>query len=145
MAEHDLTAEEEAALRTLWDEKALARVATVTAAGEPHVVPIWWELRDGRVRMVTYKTSKKVRNLEGSRQIAVTIDVDRMPYHGVRLTGSARQTADAMAESIERMSVHFWGEEQGLPFAKEWIATAADTSTVIEVVPESVVVFREEG
>jgi PPOX class probable F420-dependent enzyme len=145
MAERALSPEQETALTALWDERALARVATVTPSGDPHVVPIWWELRDGRVRIVTTKDSRKLRNLEASPRIAVTIDVDSMPYHGVRLSGTARLHQEGMADSIRRMSVHFWGGERGGAFARGWLADAERTSIVVEVVPDSVVVFREEG
>jgi PPOX class probable F420-dependent enzyme len=145
MAEETLTPEQEQALRALWEEKALARVATVTPSGAPHVVPIWWELLDGRVRIVTTRTSAKVRNLEADPRVAVTIDVDRLPYRSVRLSGTAHLHTDGMADSITRMSVHFWGEEKGGAFAKGWVAEADETSIVVEVVAESVRVSIEEG
>lgn len=143
--ERRLTPAEEQALQDLWEVRALARVATVTPVGAPHVVPIWWEFVDGRVRLVTTKASLKVRHLEANPRIALTIDVDSMPYRGVRISGSARLHQDGMLDSIDRMSLHFWGAEHGAAFAAGWKAEAPQTSVVVEVVAESVTAFREEG
>lgn len=51
----------------------LASFATVTARGEPHVVPVFFTYDEGKVYVQTGRKSAKVRNLLRNRNVAVAV------------------------------------------------------------------------
>jgi len=52
----------------------VARVATISPDGMPHVVPICPALHDGKVYFATPGTTRKARNLQASPRIALAFD-----------------------------------------------------------------------
>jgi PPOX class probable F420-dependent enzyme len=54
----------DAELAALMDEQRTLIVATVGRDGWPHLMPLWFTLRDGEPWAWTYARSQKVRNLE---------------------------------------------------------------------------------
>jgi len=68
------------------------RVATASAAGVPHVVPVCHVLVDGKLYFASDTGARKVRNLKANPQIAVTVDLysdDWSNLKGVLLQGGA--------------------------------------------------------
>ncbi len=81
----------EAAELVRWER--VCRVATASADGRPHVVPVCHVLSDGRLYFGTGNDARKVLNLKANPQLAVTIDLyseDWTNLRGVMLTGVAR-------------------------------------------------------
>ena len=68
------------------------RLATVSAAGEPHVVPVWYELDGDTIRIGTHSSTVKAKNVAASRRAAFCVDVGvRSPgVRGVAGSGSAQ-------------------------------------------------------
>lgn len=58
----------------------LARLAYVDGRGRPHVVPIWFAYQAGEFLMVTSPRADKVRALERSPAVALSIDSSQPPY-----------------------------------------------------------------
>jgi len=57
----------------LWER--VCRVATVSEAGVPHVVPVCHVLLDGKIYFASGNDAKKVLNLKENPRVTVTVDV----------------------------------------------------------------------
>ena len=84
-------------------EKHLATLTTVRPDGSPHVVPVGfhWDPSAGLVRIITFASSTKVRNIAAGNPRAAVSQVD----HGrwITLEGSARVSNDPadVAKAVE--------------------------------------------
>jgi PPOX class probable F420-dependent enzyme len=85
------------------DGPNLARLAYTGLDGRPHVVPIWFTLLDGDVVMVTGPKAAKVRALEASAPVALTIDDSKPPYKVLLVEG------DAKLEYVEGIAPEYEG------------------------------------
>ena len=61
-------------IATFLDEQRTLTCATVGADAWPHLMPLWYVLREGEIWAWTYAKSQKVRNLE--RESRCTIQVE---------------------------------------------------------------------
>src|SRR2546426_8448492 len=80
-------------LATLIAWERTCRVATASAAGAPHVVPVCHVLVDGKLYFASDTGARKVRNLKANPHIAVSVDLysdDWSNLKGVLLQGTAR-------------------------------------------------------
>jgi len=53
----------------------VCRVATVSKAGMPHLVPVCHIVDDGRIYFASGDDGRKVRNLRDNPQLAITVDL----------------------------------------------------------------------
>ncbi|HEX5145621.1 MAG TPA: pyridoxamine 5'-phosphate oxidase family protein [Conexibacter sp.] len=74
MSRRDQIRMSEAELAAFLDEQRTLIVATIGRDGWPHLMPLWFTLRDGQPWAWTYARSQKVRNLE--RDARVTWQVE---------------------------------------------------------------------
>lgn len=113
------------AMTFLADGARIGRLATVSGSGDPHVVPIWYEVDGARLLVHTQAESHKARNIVATGKYAMTVDVDTMPYKGVTVTGPARVASNDEIDSIalvKRLAVAYVGPEGGPGFA-EYVAS----------------------
>ena len=71
----------------------VARVATVGAAGMPHLVPVCQMLLGGKIYFASGKRGRKVLNLRDNPKLALTVDLysdDWARLQGVMVQGTAR-------------------------------------------------------
>ena len=71
----------------------VARVATASRAGVPHVVPVCHVLADGKLYFASDVGARKVLNLKANPRIAVTVDLysdDWSNLKGVLLHGTTK-------------------------------------------------------
>jgi nitroimidazol reductase NimA-like FMN-containing flavoprotein (pyridoxamine 5'-phosphate oxidase superfamily) len=71
----------------------VCRVATVSADGVPHVVPVCHVFLDGRLYFGSGKDAAKVRNVRGTTRATVTVDTYSDAWsslRGVMVQGTAR-------------------------------------------------------
>jgi len=71
----------------------VARVATVGAAGVPHLVPVCHVLVGAKIYFASGKRGRKVRNLRGNPKLALTVDLysdDWAQLQGVLVQGRAK-------------------------------------------------------
>lgn len=74
MSRRDLIRMSEEELASFLDEQRTVVVATNGSDGWPHLMPLWFTVRDGELWSWTYARSQKVRNLE--RDDRVTLQVE---------------------------------------------------------------------
>ena len=107
-------------LAYLRGERRLARLATVDAAGNPHVTPVGWSLDpDATVIEVgghSLTSTKKYRDVARTGQAAIVIDDVVPPWQprGVEVRGPA----EALDGETPRIRIHprrivAWGLEDG--------------------------------
>lgn len=74
MSRRDLIRMSEEELAAFLDEQRTVVVATIGRDGWPHLMPLWYTVRDGELWAWTYARSQKVKNLE--RDDRVTLQVE---------------------------------------------------------------------
>jgi PPOX class probable F420-dependent enzyme len=70
-------------LREFLEEQRIVHVATVGPRGRPHLVPLWYVVREGGVSGWTYAASQKAKNLDRDPRATLCID-DGIEYHELR-------------------------------------------------------------
>jgi general stress protein 26 len=61
-------------LAAFLDEEKVVSCASIGPDGWPHVMPLWYVVRDGRLWIWTYAGSQKVRNLERDERATLLIE-----------------------------------------------------------------------
>jgi len=81
------------ALANLIQWERVCRVATVSASGVPHLVPVCHIVADGKIYFASGNDAKKVLNLKANPRVTVTVDLysdDWANLKGVMVQGTAR-------------------------------------------------------
>ena len=65
------------------DRQRVVICATVGPRGWPHLMPLWYVIRDGDIWAWTYAKSQKARNLERDSRATLQIE-DGVQYHELR-------------------------------------------------------------
>ena len=90
----------------LTDKVAFANLATVMPDGSPQVTPIWFEFKDGIIRINTAVGRRKARNLDSNPKVAMAIVDPANPYRYLqirgRVTHSTKDGADAHIDSLAK-------------------------------------------
>ena len=68
----------------LLDEERVVTCASFGPRGWPHLMPLWYVVRDGTLWSWTYAKSQKVRNLERDARCTVQVEAGRDVYHELR-------------------------------------------------------------
>lgn len=69
----------------------VARLATMSSSGRPHVNPIYFVLHNGKIHLGTSTRTLAARNVVANPKVQVLVDVESEPSLGrmVRITGKA--------------------------------------------------------
>jgi PPOX class probable F420-dependent enzyme len=90
----------------LTDKVAFAELATVMPDGSPQVTPVWFEFKDGMIRINTAQGRRKMRNLEANPKLAMVIVDPANPYRYLQIRGhvthSTQEGADAHIDSLAK-------------------------------------------
>jgi PPOX class probable F420-dependent enzyme len=128
----------EAEVTTFLGETRTITIVSHGPGGFPHPMPMWF-IREagGAIRMTTYRSSQKVRNITRDARVALSAEAGERyeELRGVVIYGQAEIVADT-ALVLETMHGAARGEDASTSHAME--KTAAKR-VVIRVVPERVV------
>jgi PPOX class probable F420-dependent enzyme len=83
MSRRDQIRMSDAELAAFLDEQRTVIVATQGRDGWPHLMPLWYVVRDGELWSWTYARSQKVRNLERDERVTWQVE-DGEQYHELR-------------------------------------------------------------
>ncbi len=88
-----LTDEEQA---ELLDSERVVHVSTIGPRGWPHVMPLWYVVRDGEIWVWTYGKSQKVRNLERDPKATLLIETgtEYQELRGIQVEAEAELIRD---------------------------------------------------
>jgi PPOX class probable F420-dependent enzyme len=78
-------------------KKAFANLATVMPDGTPQVTPVWFDYRDGRIRVNTAKGRVKARNMHEGSPVALAIMDPDNPYRYIQVRGRVKRVAEQNA------------------------------------------------
>ena len=71
-------------LAAFLEEERVVTCATLGRDGWPHLMPLWYVVRDGRLWAWTYGKSQKVRNLERDPRCTLQVEAGRDRYDQLR-------------------------------------------------------------
>ncbi len=77
----------DAFLDLLREKKAFGHLATVMPDGSPQTTPVWFEYRDGFIRVNALRGSVKARNMQERPAVALSISDPDDPYRHIQIRG----------------------------------------------------------
>ena len=96
------------------DEQRVLNVATIGVTGHPHLVAMWYAVRDGKVVFWTFAKSQKVVNLRRDPKMTGLVEAGDTynELRGVELIGAARlvEDYDEILEIGKQVGVRYNGE-----------------------------------
>jgi PPOX class probable F420-dependent enzyme len=100
-------------LDLLQQKKAFAVLATVMPDGSPQVTPVWFDYKDGLIRVNTAKGRVKARNLKKGAAVALAIIDPDNPYRYVQIRGRVRHVTEERAvEHIDSLAKKYLGKDK---------------------------------
>jgi len=118
----DLPADRRARVDTRLQTNLMAWLTTVSPAGRPDSVPVWFLLRDDDSILLYSQPGKaKLRNIDANPNVALGLDVTDIGRDVIRVEGTAVRAADHppaagvpdyVAKYVERIGAIFGTPEQ---------------------------------
>ncbi len=112
----------------------MAWLTTVTPAGKPDTVPVWYLLRDDETILIYSQPGKaKLRNIDHNPAVALGLDVTDLGRDVIRLEGTATRRRDAppadqvpeyVAKYVERIAAIFGTPERFAELFSEAVVIA---------------------
>ncbi len=100
-------------LDLLTQKKAFANLATVMPDGSPQVTPVWFDYRDGVIRVNTAKGRVKARNMREGAPVALAIMDPDNPYRYLQIRGRVRRVAEqGAAAHIDSLAGKYLGKDK---------------------------------
>jgi PPOX class probable F420-dependent enzyme len=116
------------------EKKSFAHLATVMPDGSPQNTPVWFDYRDGKVRVNSARGRVKVRNMKVGARVALSIMDPGDPDRYVQLRGTVTRVSEdaAAAAHIDSLAHKYLGVDKN-PYAK-----AGDVRVMFEITVTSV-------
>jgi PPOX class probable F420-dependent enzyme len=119
-------------LDLLTRKKAFAVIATTMPDGSPQVTPVWFDYKDGLIRVNTAKGRVKARNLKKDAAVALAIIDPDNPYRYVQIRGRVRRvTEEGAGAHIDSLAKKYRGED------KYSTAAPGEVRLMCEIEPKS--------
>lgn len=98
-------------VRQVLDGTPIAHLASVSADGAPHSVPLWIATHGDQVAILTGPGSLKARNLRRDPRVALSLTPADNPFQPVILRGRVVEwlDGDAAWEVVDRISAKYTG------------------------------------
>ena len=96
--------------------KLIGRLATALPDGQPHVVPVWFLWDDGAIWISSYRSTRKVIDIERNNKCAIVIDIEKADggLTAVMLEGTSELVDTPVInvkERIERIYIKYLGND----------------------------------
>jgi PPOX class probable F420-dependent enzyme len=123
------------------EQQRVVICATIGPRGWPHLMPLWYLVRDGRIWAWTYAKSQKVRNLERDSRATLQVE-DGIQYHELRgvmiearsiIHRASEQVAEFGAKLFER-----YGSDTTGPEFLEVVRAQAAKRVALEFIPQRI-------
>jgi PPOX class probable F420-dependent enzyme len=87
------------------DVKAFANLGTLFSDGSPQVTPVWFDTKDGMIRVNSAKGRAKDRNMRRDRRVALAIVDPTNPYRYIQIRGRVESITEEGADAhIDRLA-----------------------------------------
>lgn len=98
-------------VRRVLDDASIAHLASVLPDGSPHSVPVWIDIRNDQVVVLTGPNSRKARNLRRGPRVALSLTPADNPFQPVIVRGRVVEwiEGDAAWEIIDRIAAKYTG------------------------------------
>lgn len=101
----------------LLTSKIPARIAYVTRAGEPRVVPLWFHWDGTDLVVSTFAGSPKLGHLKTGDPLAVTVDTEAFPHAALQIRGRVTVTpVDGVVPEYRLAAERYLGVEAATAF-----------------------------
>ena len=123
----------------------LLRLATISYAGIPHVVPVWYMYESSTIYIGTNTKTKKAKNITHNTHVSFCIDqgVNAPNICGVAGHGVARLITQDQYKirdiAIKILSRYYDDDIHDSPAALELLK---DTDCIIEIIPKNMTMWR---
>jgi PPOX class probable F420-dependent enzyme len=105
-------------LDLLQQKKAFASLATVMPDGSPQVTPVWFDYKDGAIRVNTAKGRVKARNMSEGSTVALSIMDPENPYRYIQVRGRVKRVVEEGASAhIDSLAKKYLGQDK-YPYAR---------------------------
>ncbi len=119
-------------LDLLQEKKAFAILATTMADGSPQVTPVWFDYRDGRLRVNSAKGRVKTRNMKEGAAVALAIVDPDNPYRYIQIRGRVARVAEEGASAhIDSLAKKYLDQDK-YPYAQP-----GEVRVIFEIEPKS--------
>jgi PPOX class probable F420-dependent enzyme len=129
--------------RELLDSERVVTVASHGPRGWPHLMPLWYVIRDGEIWIWTYAKSQKVKNLERDPRATLLVETghEYTELRGVQIEAEAeiiRDTGQVLAFAKELTVRYSEGIESVEGDAAKALEAQAPKRVAIRFVPKRV-------
>jgi PPOX class probable F420-dependent enzyme len=94
-------------------KKAFAALATTMPDGSPQVTPVWFDYKDGIVRVNTARGRVKARNLKQGAAVALAVIDPDNPYRYIQIRGHVRRVSEEGADPhIDSLAKKYLGKDK---------------------------------
>jgi PPOX class probable F420-dependent enzyme len=108
-----MTAIPEKYLDLLQGKKAFANLATVMPDGTPQVTPVWFDYKDGVIRVNTAKGRVKARNMKPGAPVALAIMDPDNAYRYIQVRGRVKREVEKGADAhIDSLAKKYLGKDK---------------------------------
>jgi hypothetical protein len=115
------------------DKKAFAHLATLMPDGTPQVTPVWFDYRDGAIRVNSARGRVKDRNMKEGAAVALSILDPDNAYRYLQIRGKVRKvTEDGAVAHIDKLAKKYIGQDK-YPWSKP-----GDVRVIYEIEPARV-------
>jgi PPOX class probable F420-dependent enzyme len=118
------------------------QVASINADGTPHLVTMWYAVRDGEVAFWTYGKSQKIVNLRRDPRLTVLVATGEKyeELKGVSIAGRAElvEDRDQVVSYGEAVYERYWGPLDN-DAVREGVRAMGAKRVVVAVKPEKIV------
>jgi len=114
------------------EKKAFAHLATLMPDGTPQNTPVWFDYKDGKLRVNTARGRVKERNLKEGSPVALSILDPDNAYRYVQVRGRVTHvTEDGADAHIDSLAKKYLGQDK-YPFRQP-----GETRVIYEITPKS--------
>ena len=111
-------------------KKAFANLATTMPDGSPQVTPVWFDFKNGTIRVNTAKGRVKARNMKEGSSVALAIMDPDEPYRYLQVRGKVRKVTENGADDhIDSLAKKYLGKDK-YPFRRP-----GETRVIYEIEP----------
>ena len=113
-------------------KKAFAHLATILSDGSPQVTPVWFDYRNGVIRVNTAKGRVKARTLRDGAKVAMSILDPDNAYRYIQIRGHVSRVSEDGADAhIDSLAMKYLGKDK-YPYSQP-----GDVRVMYEITPDA--------
>jgi PPOX class probable F420-dependent enzyme len=119
-----------------------AKLATVREDGQPHAVPVWFDMDGDELVFTTFHTTVKAANMRRDPRVCICVDDQQPPFAFVHIEGTAEieESAPNLKYWTTRIAGRYMGSDQADEFGER---NAAPGELLVRVTPTKIIARAE--